>query len=290
MAGAVHRESPGVRATYDTWADTYPSVAHNPLMRLEQEIVVAILMTLRPRRALDVGTGSGRYLPLLARAGATQVVGADFSMAMLRRAAQTATGSDPSLVFRPGNSALGSDPSILAGPGKSALGSDPGIIAGPGKSALGSDPGIISGPGKCVMGSDPLVCADARRLPFARRSFDLVNASLTVGDVVDLQAWTAEMARVLGRSGHLVYSDFHPSWTQHGWKRTFRDRAGATHELAFAGHSIEDHLAALEAAGLRPAAIREPRFRDDSDPAVKEFRRRWRNPPVVVVFHAVKQP
>ena len=275
MAGAAFLESPGIRATYDTWADTYPSVAHNPLMRLEQEIVESILMTLRPRRALDVGTGSGRYLSILARAGAAEVIGADFSMAMLRRAARTATGSDPSMVFRPGKSALGSDPTMLSGPAKSALGSDPCISSGPGKSALGSD---------------PLVCADARRLPFARRSFDLVNASLTVGDVVDLHAWTAEMARVLGRGGHLVYSDFHPSWTQHGWKRTFRDRGGETHELAFAAHSIEDHLATLDTAGLRPAAIREPRFRDDSDPTVKAFRRRWRNPPVVVVFHAVKQP
>jgi malonyl-CoA O-methyltransferase len=238
-----------IQEAYDLWADTYPSVAHNPLMRLEQEIVESILMTLRPRRALDVGTGSGRYLPVLARTDAARVVGADFSMAMLRRVAEPAMGSDPS------------------------------IIASPGKSAMGSDPGAF-----------PLVCADARRLPFARRSFDLVNASLTVGDVVDLQAWTTEMARVLGRGGHLVYSDFHPSWTHHGWKRTFRDRHGETHELAFAAHSIEDHLAALDAAGLHPSAIREPRFRDDSDPAVKAFRRRWRNPPVVVVFHAVKQP
>jgi len=279
MTSAVHLESPVVRAAYDTWADTYPSVAHNRLMRLEQEIVESILMTLRPRRALDVGTGSGRYLPVLARTDAARVVGADFSMAMLRRAAQTATGSDPCSVFSPGKSALGSDPSAISGPGKSALGSDPSISSGPGKRAMGSDP-LVRG----------LVCADARRLPFARRSFDLVNASLTVGDVVDLHAWTVEMARVLGRGGHLVYSDFHPSWTQHGWKRTFRDRSGETHELAFAAHSIEDHLAALEAAGLRPAAIREPRFSDESDPAVKEFRRRWRNPPVVVVFHAVKQP
>jgi ubiquinone/menaquinone biosynthesis C-methylase UbiE len=290
MAGAAHLESPRIRATYDTWADTYPSVAHNPLMRLEQEIVESILMTLRPRRALDVGTGSGRYLPILARAGAAKVIGADFSMAMLRSAARTATGSDPSIVFRPGKSGMGSDPGIVFRPGKSALGSDPSIISSPGKSTTGSDPCISSGPGKSAMGSDPLVCADARRLPFARRSFDLVNASLTVGDVVDLQAWTSEMARVLGRGGHLVYSDFHPSWTQHGWKRTFRDRDGETHELAFAAHSIEDHLAALDAAGLHPSAIREPRFRDDSDPAVKAFRRRWRNPPVVVVFHAVKQP
>ena len=255
MAGAVHLESPRIRATYDMWADTYPSVAHNPLMRLEQEIVESILMTLRPSRVLDVGTGSGRYLPILARAGARHVVGADFSMAMLRRAAKSAPGSDP---IAP----------------RSRPDRDPIAIRSR------SDRDRVA----------PLVCAEARRLPFARRSFDLVNASLTVGDVVDLQAWTTEMARVLSRGGHLVYSDFHPSWTQHGWKRTFRDRDGETHELAFAAHSIEDHLAALDAAGLHPAAIREPRFRDDSDPAVKAFRRRWRNPPVVVVFHTVKQP
>ena len=76
--------SADVRTAYDIWADTYPGVAHNPLMRLEQEIVESILMTLQPSRALDVGTGSGRYLPILKRTGAARVVGADFSMAMLQ--------------------------------------------------------------------------------------------------------------------------------------------------------------------------------------------------------------
>lgn len=210
---------------YDIWADTYPGVAHNPLMRLEQEIVESILRTLAPSRALDVGTGSGRYLPVLARTGAARVVGVDFSMAMLRRAEKPR-----------------------------------------------------------------LVCADARHLPFGRRAFDLVNASLTVGDVADLAAWTREMARVLARGGHLVYSDFHPSWAQHGWKRTFRGLDGEPHELEFVPHAIDHHLSAIDAAGLRAVAIREPRFTNDHDPGVKEFRRRWRNPPVVVVFHAVKQP
>ncbi len=224
-----------IRTAYDIWADTYPGVAHNPLMRLEQEIVESILMTLQPSRALDVGTGSGRYLPILKRTGATRVVGVDFSMAMLRR------NRDP-----------------LARP-------EP--IEGRARS---------------------LVCADARQLPFARRAFDVVNASLTVGDVVDLHAWTRELARVLARGGHLVYSDFHPSWAQHGWKRTFRGRDGEAHELGFAAHAIDDHLAAIDAAGLRTVAIREPRFTDDEDAGVKEFRRRWRNPPVVVVFHTVK--
>src|SRR5262249_28406754 len=112
------------RAAYELWADTYPAVAHNPLMRLEQSIVEPTLRQLRAVRALDVGTGSGRYLPLLRATGAAVVAGVDFSIAMLTR----------------GNRA-----------------------------------------GK--------VCADACRLPFRRSAFDVVNASLMVGDIDDLAAW-----------------------------------------------------------------------------------------------------
>ena len=45
----------------------------------------------------------------------------------------------------------------------------------------------------------------------------------------------------------------------------------------------------MQAAGLQIAAVREPRMRDDTDPAVNAFRRRWGNPPVVVVFHAINK-
>ena len=237
-------EPVSVRTTYERWADTYPAVAHNPLMRLEQDVVESILATVRPSRALDVGTGSGRYLPVLLRAGAASVVGVDFSMAMLRRCnSAPIVGADPRV--RP-------TADTWAGCGK-------------------------------------VVCADARRLPFRRRSFDVINASLMVGDIVDLHAWTHEMARALARGGHLVYSDFHPAWAEHGWKRTFRSRDGQAHDVGFAAHGIDDHLAALASAGLRAVAIREPRFStdSDSDPDVRMFRRRWRNPPVVVVFHAI---
>src|SRR5262249_29829559 len=75
------------RAAYELWADTYPAVAHNPLMRLEQSIVEPTLRQLRAVRALDVGTGSGRYLPLLRATGAAVVAGVDFSIAMLTRGA-----------------------------------------------------------------------------------------------------------------------------------------------------------------------------------------------------------
>jgi len=212
------------KAAYDLWADSYPAVAHNPLMRVEQSVVEPILFQLRALRALDVGTGSGRYLPLLRATGAAVVAGVDFSIAMLAHGHRS---------------------------------------------------------GK--------VCGDACALPFRRSSFDVVNASLMVGDIADLPHWSREIARVLAAGGHLVYSDFHPSWTQHGWSRTFRAANGAVHDVGFHPHSIDDHLSALDAAGLRVRTIREPRFKDEGDPGVRAFRRRWGNPQVVVVFHAVKE-
>jgi SAM-dependent methyltransferase len=133
------------------------------------------------------------------------------------------------------------------------------------------------------------ICADACRLPFRRAAFDLINASLMVGDLADLAGWSREMARALSWGGHLVYSDFHPSWAQHGWSRTFRDAEGEVRRIGFHAHSIDDHLTALAESGFHVLAIREPRLKDDTDPAVKAFRRRWRNPRVIVVFHAVKK-
>lgn len=82
--------SAALRAAYDRWADTYPAIAHNPLMLAEQTAVERRLALIRSRRALDVGTGSGRCIPLLAATGASTVVGADLSMRMLARNAHRA--------------------------------------------------------------------------------------------------------------------------------------------------------------------------------------------------------
>ena len=71
------------REGYAVWADTYPPRPHNRLMAVEQEIVEPIVRLASPRRALDVGTGTGRYLSLLHAAGAELIVGLDMSMAML---------------------------------------------------------------------------------------------------------------------------------------------------------------------------------------------------------------
>lgn len=78
-------ETMAARAAYELWAETYPPVAHNPLMRAEQAVVARRLSAIRATRALDVGTGSGRYVPLLEATGAETVIGADLSMAMLTR-------------------------------------------------------------------------------------------------------------------------------------------------------------------------------------------------------------
>jgi ubiquinone/menaquinone biosynthesis C-methylase UbiE len=180
-------------------------------MEAEQAIVQPLIDAALPTSALDVGTGTGRYLGLLKSAGARQVVGLDMSLAMLGRTTCEA----------------------------------------------------------------PRVCGDACRLPFPDASFDLVCSSLMVGDVADLRAWVREATRVLAPAGHLIYSDFHPSWAARRWRRTFRDARGRRRELAYFPHQIEEHLAALQASPLAVRAIREPRIAD-------------RPAPVVAVFHAVK--
>jgi hypothetical protein len=96
-----------------------------------------------------------------------------------------------------------------------------------------------------------------------------------VGDVQDLDPWIAEATRVLAPGGHLVYSDFHPSWAAQQWKRTFRAADGRQFELNYFPHAIDEHLERLEHASLEIRAIREPRLAG-------------RATPVVAVFHAIK--
>jgi malonyl-CoA O-methyltransferase len=96
-----------------------------------------------------------------------------------------------------------------------------------------------------------------------------------VGDVQDLDPWIAEATRVLAPGGHLVYSDFHPSWATEQWKRTFQGADGRQFELNYFPHTIDEHLKRLEEASLEIRTIREPRIAA-------------RSSPVVAVFHAIK--
>jgi malonyl-CoA O-methyltransferase len=208
----LRRQPLAPRDAYALWAETYSPRSHDPLMEAEQAVVAPILATTTPRRALDVGTGTGRYVPLLFSAGARTVVGVDISLAMLGRQERVV----------------------------------------------------------------PRVCGDACRLPFSDGSFDLVCCSLMVGDVEDLSVWVREATRVLAPCGHLVYSDFHPSWATRRWRRTFLTAKGRRIELSYFPHTIEEHLAVLSKAAVIVRTIREPRAVGQMDP-------------VVVVFHAVKR-
>jgi malonyl-CoA O-methyltransferase len=78
------------REAYGLWADTYPPWPHNPLMQAEQAVVAPLIAVASPATALDVGAGTGRYLPVLIEAGARLVVGVDLSLAMLCRQTQAA--------------------------------------------------------------------------------------------------------------------------------------------------------------------------------------------------------
>lgn len=70
---------------YDRWAESYPPVPHNPLMRAEQAAMRRLWPAVSGGRVLDLACGSGRYARLLAEAGAAMVVALDQSWGMLRQ-------------------------------------------------------------------------------------------------------------------------------------------------------------------------------------------------------------
>jgi malonyl-CoA O-methyltransferase len=129
------------------------------------------------------------------------------------------------------------------------------------------------------------VCADAHALPWPPATFELINASLIAGDIGDLDRWIDELARVLAPGGHLIYSDFHPSWSELGWRRTFRAGTGEEYSLPCASHQLSDHCDAIGHAGLDLLTV------DDVMLTPARSFARWRRPraqPVAQVFHARK--
>jgi SAM-dependent methyltransferase len=68
---------------YERWAATYPPIAHNPFMELEQNTLLAMMPPLEGKRVLDLACGSGRWGKVAQERGAAQVISLDFSHAML---------------------------------------------------------------------------------------------------------------------------------------------------------------------------------------------------------------
>jgi SAM-dependent methyltransferase len=73
------------RELYERWAESYPPVPHNPLMRAEQAAIRRLCPPMRGRCVLDLACGSGRYARLLAEEGAAMVLALDQSRQMLRQ-------------------------------------------------------------------------------------------------------------------------------------------------------------------------------------------------------------
>ena len=97
---------------------------------------------------------------------------------------------------------------------------------------------------------------DVRALPLADRAFDVVWHRLVIGHLRELDAAYAELGRVTDRGGVVVVTDFHPEAEAAGHRRTFR-ADGAVHEIEHYVHTLDRHLDAAAAAGLRLSAHRE---------------------------------
>jgi len=123
-----------------------------------------------------------------------------------------------------------------------------------------------------------LVRGDLRALPFHDRAADLAVCGLAIGDIAELDAALAGVARVLKPGGCAVYSDLHPRGAEAGWRRTFTDARGRRLAVRHCRHSLDDHVAACRAAGLLVESIDEPAIDFDSEfkgwPAVLVVRAR----------------
>jgi malonyl-CoA O-methyltransferase len=105
-------------------------------------------------------------------------------------------------------------------------------------------------------GEPLLAAADARALPVADGTFDVVWCRLVLGHVPALDPAYRELARVCTPDGLVLVTDFHPAAATAGHRRTFRDASGELHELENHAHRVLAHRVAASRAGL---SLRERR-------------------------------
>lgn len=135
------------------------------------------------------------------------------------------------------------------------------------------------------------VRADMMRLPFASGVFDIVVSGLAVGHAPELEAWTAEISRVLAAGGTVLYSDFHPDAAAAGMTRSFTDAENCRHTLEHRHYRVADHRRAAVQARLEIEAIREVRVGfelTEGFVGAEAFYRRWHGLPVVLAVRARK--
>lgn len=128
-------------------------------------------------------------------------------------------------------------------------------------------------------------------LPFASDTFDAVVCGLAIGHASDIASWMSEVARVLKKSGLLLYSDFHPAAARAGLPRSFKDQEDRQVTVPHSRHELADQLQSVAAANLNVEAVREVRAGMELNEAFKqsaEFYRRWHGLPLVLIVRARK--
>ena len=103
----------------------------------------------------------------------------------------------------------------------------------------------------------PTAAADARALPFPADSFDVVWCRLMIGQLAEIDAAYAELARVCRTDGVVIVSDLSREASLAGHRRTFRDAHGEEHEVEHFVHTLEEQTRSAMRAGLQPQQCRE---------------------------------
>jgi ubiquinone/menaquinone biosynthesis C-methylase UbiE len=147
------------------------------------------------------------------------------------------------------------------------------------------------------------VQATGAALPFPERSFDLAVAYNALQVVDDMAATVREASRVLDHGGWLCACVAHPvtdlgrftdgaADAQFTLRAPYFETRRVEETVAVGGlpmtfrgwtYSLEQYAIALEDAGLRIEAIREPRPSGDT-----QGHERWRDVPLFLSFRAVK--
>jgi malonyl-CoA O-methyltransferase len=135
------------------------------------------------------------------------------------------------------------------------------------------------------------VCASMMCLPFANGTFDVVISGLALGHADNVHSWMAEVARVLGKGGVLLYSDFHPEAVHVGLTRSFKGLDDQTHSVPHHNFDVATQIEAVKSAHLTVDALHEVRVGAElNEPFSKSenFYQQWHGLPIVLVMRARK--
>lgn len=112
---------------------------------------------------------------------------------------------------------------------------------------------------------ESLIRADGTAIPISPRIVDTAICSFAISYVADLDALASELSRVMKIGGHLIITDFHPSASDRGWRRTFR-HSGNVVEILNIQRSIEHLSRAFQKCGFMPERIFSPCFGEPERP------------------------